>query len=187
METALKGVIIVEGGLPRVPNDTKSQTVKGLETRGLTDSAGYVTPLGVEAARQLGAEVANLGEKGFEFGVTGPDATIEELEALLEGDPWDSEKAVEATDSVLRDITPEMVDQAAQNLLKAAEDVSDESETTATALKLIADLDKPEVVPNREDKRKVKFQLKGALSRLKERQRVKRMKKYGSVPETFAA
>lgn len=161
METALKGVIIVEGGLPRVPNDTKTQTVKGLQTRGLTDSEGYVTPLGVEAARQLGNDTTTYNQ---------PTPVVEEPLADWEIDALNgSETTAPAPDSILREITPEMVDQAAQNLLKAV------------------DLDAPHVVPNRKDKRKGRFQIKGALSRLKERQRVKRMNKYGSVPETLAA
>ena len=158
MVTALKGATI-EGAHVRVSHDTKGQTVKGLETRGLTDDKGYLTPEGVEAARQLGNDTTTYNDP----------APIEVLEELLEGDPWASEKPVETTEGNLADITPDDVKEAAQTLLKAV------------------DLDKPEVFPNREDKRKIKFQLKGALSRLKERQRVKRMNKYGSVPETFAA
>jgi len=158
MVTALKGATI-EGAHVRVSHDTKGQTVKGLETRGLTDDKGYLTPEGVEAARQLGNDTTTYNDP----------APIEVLEELLEGDPWASQKPVETTEGDPAGITPDMVTQAAQNLLKAV------------------DLDKPHAVPNREDKRKIKFQLKGALSRLKERQRVKRMYKYGSVPETFAA
>jgi|SRR6185503_6244110 len=145
MVTALKGATI-EGAHVRVSNDTKGQTVKGLETRGLTDDKGYLTPEGVEAARQLGNDTTTYNQP---------------VEA--------AEKPVETTEGNPAGITPEMVQEAAQNLLKAV------------------DLDKPEVVPNREDKRKSKFQLRGALSRLNERRRVKRMKKYGSVPSTFAA
>src|SRR6188474_3953413 len=90
MVTALKGATI-EGAHVRVSNDTKGQTVKGLETRGLTDDKGYLTPEGVEAARQLGNDTTTYNDP----------APIEVLEELLEGDPWASQKPVETTEGNL--------------------------------------------------------------------------------------
>jgi hypothetical protein len=154
MVAALKGADILSPTGPTLPASTKQSTVNALASRGLVSLDRYLTPEGVEAARQLGNDTTTYNDP----------APIEVLEELLEGDPWSPEKAVETTEGNPAGITPEMVTQAAQNILKAV------------------DLDEPHTVPNREDKRKVKFQLRGALSRLKERQRVKRMKKYGSVP-----
>lgn len=163
MVTALEGAV-VEGAMVRVVDGTKAQTVKGLESRGLTDSAGYLTPEGVEAARQLGNDTTTYNEKAPEtpsadltddVQVEQQASAIAALEDLLTGDPWGSDVKPE-------NITPELIDQAAENLLKAV------------------DLDKPQVVPNRADKRYAKFSLRGALSRLAERKRVRQIKKYGT-------
>lgn len=158
MVTALMGAEVV-GDSAFVTSDTKAQTVKGLESRGLT-TGSLLTAEGVEAARQLGNDLTTYNQ---------PATVVEEPVADWERELLGAETSAPAPDSVLREITPEMVDEAAQSLLKAV------------------DLDAPHVVPNRKDKRKGRFQIKGALSRLKERQRVKRMNKYGSVPETLAA
>jgi len=166
MVTALKGAEILNATGPTLPESTKQSTVAALASRGLVSLDRYLTPEGVEAARQLGNDTTTYNDP----------APIEVLEELLEGDPWASEKAVETTEGNPAAITSEMVTQAAQNLLK-----------DPTDLAKAVDLDKPHVVPNREDKRKVRFQIKGALSRLRDRNRTKRMKKYGSVAETFAA
>ena len=155
MVTALKGAEIREGRV-FVPDTTKAQTVKGLEARGLMgEGTNELNADGVEAARQLGA-VLSSDSLTDDVQVQQQDKEIQALEELLTGDSW-------GTDVKPENITPEMIDQAAQNLLKAV------------------DLDKPYVVPNREDKRKVRFSLRGALARLAERKRVRQVKKYGSA------
>lgn len=154
MVDALKGAV-VDGPMVRVPTGTKVQTVRGLESRGLSDTAGYLTDDGVEAARQLGAELAS-DSLTDDVQVQQQDKEIQALEELLTGDPW-------GTDVKPENITPEMIDQAAQNLLKAV------------------DLDKPITVKNRADKRWEKFSLRGALARLAERKRVRQVKKYGTA------
>jgi hypothetical protein len=70
-------------------------------------------------------------------------------------------------------ITPEMVDQAAENLLKTPEQL-------AALDSLLDHVDKPVVVPNRQDKRKVRG-VRAALSRLGERRRARRVAKYGQT------
>lgn len=157
METALKGARIKwSPGFGRyagvVPEDTKGQTVKGLNTRGLSDSSGFLSDDGVEAARQLGAEFPPKGEV----------SDLAALEALLE--PVGFEVTPEPNP---RAITPEMIEKAAEDVLSRA-----------------VDLNKAHVVPNREDKRKSRFSLKGAYSRMVSRKRQRKVKKYGSTNYT---
>lgn len=162
MVTALKGSIMVTGGLARVSDDTKSQTVKGLESRGLTDTAGYLTDQGVEAARQLGAELA------FAEAELPSDSLTDDVQVQQQ------DKEIQVLAGSMNRITPEMVTQAAENLLKTPEQ--------RKALEELAHhVDKPVIVPNREDKRKAKFKLRGAFSRLVQRQKARRMAKYGST------
>lgn len=160
MVTALKGAY-VDGHLVYPAGGTKAQTLKGLESRGLMiPGTGRLNADGYEAARQLGAEVPFTGAE------TGSDGLTDDVQL----DQQDTEIQM-LTESMSR-VTPEMVTQAAENLLKTP-DVAE--------LNKAVDLDKPVIVPNREDKRKTKFKLRGALSRLVQRQKARRMAKYGST------
>lgn len=135
MIAALKGAVIV-GDVVHVADGTKAQTVKGLESRGLSDLNGELNANGVEAARQLGNDTT---------GKAVPEAETPKDEPLAD---WERELLEIGTEEEPR---------------KAV------------------DLDKPHVVPNRADKRKAKFGLKGALSRLIQRQRNRRVAKYGDT------
>lgn len=154
MVTALKGAY-VDGHLVYPADGTKTQTLKGLESRGLLiPGTDRLNADGYEAARQLGAEVHVLApESAAKPPVVSDDAPLAQWE----------------------------IDALNGSETKPVGDVSDESDTSATALKLIADLDKPIVVPNRKDKRHARFSVRGALSRLAERKRARKVAKYGQT------
>lgn len=127
MVTALQGAKTVGQNIVGLPVETKTQTVKGLESRGLTDGL-ELTPAGVEAARQLGNDTTTYNEP----------APVQESPELT----TDQEAALESLGLLL---------------------------------------DTPQVVPNRADKRRTKFSLRGAVSRMNERKRARRAAKYGDT------
>lgn len=151
MTAALKGAIIVEGGLARVSDDTKSQTVKGLDTRGLSDKSGYLTSDGVEAAFQLGNDVRPTKTAA---------EPLADWERELLGSGQDAETPVRAPE-----VAVEGTKQPAQDRL------------TKELVKL---LDKPVPVENRADRRFARFSLRGMKARRDERARQKQIKKYGT-------
>lgn len=155
MVTALKGAVIV-GDVVHVADGTKAQTIKGLESRGLSDLNGELNANGVEAARQLGNDTRKVAETPAD-GLTDGAQVVqqgEEIKTLSES----LDRSFPKTDDTnVRDTT-------------AVEDV----------LRKVVDLDKPHVVPNRKDRRKARG-VRAALSRLTERRRVRKMRKYGST------
>jgi hypothetical protein len=156
MVAALKGAEVISGQV-YVAEGTKAQTIKGLESRGLTLPESRVLSVdGVEAARQLGNDTTNLTDA---VQIDQQASEIDALNAILRDDTPKGEG-----------ITPEMIEQAASNLLKDPQ-----------ALAKAVDLDKPQFVPNREDKRKVRFSLKGAIARRNERKRARKAAKYGQT------
>lgn len=181
MVTALMGAKLVEGDHPRVSDDTKSQTVKGLATRGLSDLAGYLSVEGVEAAFQLGNDVRLPQMPATEPVVELTDdveldqqaAEIESIENLLKGDPWTE---TEVTAPPVIESTPIGHDFGTTTPETNVPTI--DAGLSAQITKLV---DTPVVVPNREDKRKVKFSLKAAASRLFQRNKQRRINKYGTT------
>jgi vacuolar-type H+-ATPase subunit I/STV1 len=93
-----------------------------------------------------------------------------------------SPEGVEAARQLGQDLTVKAPEVEADSLTDDAQVAQQDEEIQAVQDLLKAvDLDKPIVVPNREDKRKVKFSLRGALARLAERKRVRQVKKYGTA------
>ncbi len=167
MVDALKGARVFPDGRPFLMEDVKQQTLKGLSSRGLThkDDLRFLTTEGVEAARQLGNDTTTYNDPA-----PVQDEPLSEWEIdALNG----SDTAAPAPDSALREITPEMVTQAAENLLKTPDQL-------AALDSLLDHVDKPVVVPNREDKRKARG-IRAALSRLGERRRARKVAKYGQT------
>lgn len=190
MEKALSGAEIafspnfgVATGV--VAPGTKSQTVKALNTRGLATLAGVLTPEGVEAAVQLGRARPEWKAPGT------PLAAAQIEQEIAEGiiTPHPDRVAPEATADGLTDAT--QVDQQGEEIETLSEsldrsfpktDDTDVRDTTAVedVLRKAVDLNKPHVVPNRKDRRKARG-IRAALSRLTERRRVRKVRKYGST------
>jgi hypothetical protein len=195
METALKGATIgfspnfgVYTGI--VPEGTKSQTTKGLASRGLSDESGILTTDGVEAARQLGVELPPWQAPGND--VSAAQIEQEIAEGIITPHTDRVVPMVTLVDEPLADWERELLH---TNMWepKTGIDTNDEqtanyvAATTLTpvqqeAVDQLADLlDKPVTVPNREDKRKMKFSLRGAASRLFQRNKQRRISKYGTT------
>jgi len=143
-----------------LPN-TKAQTVKGLHTRGLTDPDGFLTESGVEWARQLGAEIPP------------PVAQPVQDEPMAD---WERELLELVAPPVGHDFH-----EKAEELDAPAVDSGPSAEQAKLGAELSKLLDTPKVVPNRKDKRHARFSLKGAYSRLVERKRQRKIKKYGTT------
>lgn len=149
--------------------EIKRQTYTALEGRGLVQGrgptqGGWLTPEGVQARSEHvstpehpDAQLNSLAD--WERDLLGDEIPISQVLAKVEASVSQDEAELIIPNGA--NITPEMIDQAAQNLLKAV------------------DLDRPHVVPNREDKRKQKFSVRGAWQRLQERKRVRAHLKYG--------
>lgn len=160
MVTALKGAVVV-GDSVFVPSDTKTQTTKGLESRGLS-TGSLLTPEGVEAARQLGAEVhVPAPESAATAPVVSEDAPLAQ---------WEID-ALNGSDSLTDDV---QIDQQHEEINRLSAILE------GPELKKITDLDKRVVVPNREDRRKVRG-IRAALSRMGERRRARKVAKYGQT------
>lgn len=165
MVTALKGATILtnEDGTRSVaglPAETKTQTVKGLESRGLSEGL-ELTPEGVEAAFQLGNDIRPV-ELTDDVQLDQQADEIAVLEELLQpvGHSFDQKTGV---------VDSKPVDAG----------LSAEQAKFGEALGKL--LDTPHVVPNRQDKRKARFSLKAAYSRMVERKRQRKIKKYGTT------
>lgn len=171
MEKALAGAQIgfspnfgVATGI--VAPDTKTQTVKALHARGLADLSGALSPEGVEAAIQLGQARPEWKAPGTPLAAAQIDQEISE--GIITPHPD------RVPGQVGSEITPEMIDEAARSLAPAVFGKPQKA----------VDLDKPIVVPNRKDKRKARFSLRSAYSRMVERKRARKVAKYGQTNYT---
>lgn len=171
MEIALKTAHGVDGR-PLLANTTKVQTAKGLQSRGLVDGDGVLTADGIDAAFQLGNDVRPV-ELTDDVQLDQQAAEIESLEELLKGDPWTE---TEVTAPPVIESTPIGHDFGTTTPETDAPSV--DAGLSAEIAKL---LDKPVPVPNREDKRKAKFSFRAAASRLFQRQKNRRIQKYGTT------
>jgi hypothetical protein len=117
-------------------------------------------------------------------------AEIESLQEALKGDPWESKTGIDTNDYQTAAYI-ESVEVTAPPTIESTPIGHDFGTTTpetnvptidaglsAQITKLV---DTPVVVPNREDKRKVKFSLKAAASRLFQRNKQRRINKYGTT------
>lgn len=166
-----------------VPQGTKAQTVKGLASRGLTDDSGIITPAGAEAAQALGKVLPPWRAPGTALSAAQIDQEISEGIVTAHPDrvaeplaDWERELLDENTTNSVDVIAPAVITE--QHVAQAAHNIAPD---LFPAPQKAVDLDKPHVVPNREDKRKVKFSLRGALARAAERRRVRQVNKYGSA------
>lgn len=192
METALKGAEVkfapnfgVYTGI--VAEGTKSQTIKGLDSRGLTDKSGILTQDGVEAARQLGVVLPPYQAPGSDLSAAQIEQEISEGIITPHPDRVVDNQRQNREDPPLADWERELLHSNPwepktspdNNVEAVGTDVSPEQAKLTHQLQKL--VDKPVVVPNREDKRRKKFSLKGAASRLFQRQKNRRIQKYGTT------
>ena len=117
-------------------------------------------------------------------GLTDPDGFLTES-----GVEWARQLGAEIPPPVAQPVQDEPVaplvghdfHEKAEELDAPAVDSGPSAEQAKLGAELSKLLDTPKVVPNRKDKRHARFSLKGAYSRLVERKRQRKIKKYGTT------